>query len=172
MNNSSRNIIGGNIKSVRNILGLSQLNFSIITGLSKTTIVNIESAKNGYNLNLLDNIINFLGCTLSEISSKDFEPNENLRDILKEKYKTMRPDFFEFLNKTPKIVYAIHFKLLKGDFLESPKETNEIKQYFEKFGWTYLGSSISNALQRMPQNVVVRNHEEKAYTKTYQKLKK
>jgi transcriptional regulator with XRE-family HTH domain len=169
MGNTSRNIIGKNIKSARNLLGLSQLNFSMLTSLSKTTIVNIESAKTGYNLDLLENIINFLDCTLSEISSKDFEPNEKLKEVLTIKYKFSRPDYVEILNKAPKIVYAIKFKLLKGDFIDSPKETNEIKEYFEKFGWKYRGSSISNALQRMPKNISVRNHEKKANTKLYQK---
>jgi transcriptional regulator with XRE-family HTH domain len=169
MNNYSRTIIGKNIKSIRLTLGLSQLNFSILTGLSKATIVNIESGKKGYNLDLLENIIDFLGYSLSDLASKDFSPKENVRERLIDTYKSKRPEYYRVLIQTPEIVYAIRYKLLKGDFLNKPKEIREVKAFFEGFGWTYKGPSISNALKRMPELIQIKKHESKGNTNVYLK---
>jgi hypothetical protein len=73
------------------------------------------------------------------------------------------------LIQTPEIVYAIRYKLLKGDFLNKPKEIREVKGFFEGFGWTYKGPSISNALKRMPELIQIKKHESKGNTNVYLK---
>jgi transcriptional regulator with XRE-family HTH domain len=168
MANYSRNIIGRNVKAVRSILGLSQLKFAELVGLSKPTIINIESAKKGYNLNLLEKIINFSDYSLSDLSNKEFMPDPYLRDILTEKY-SKHPEYYGILTKKPEIVYAIKFNLLKSDFLKTPREINEIRNYFKELGWNYLGTSISNALKRMPEKVLISKHESKRNTNVYLK---
>ncbi|WP_158994157.1 helix-turn-helix domain-containing protein [Mucilaginibacter sp. L196] len=170
MNDFSRSIIGKNVKSLRLSLGLSQLSFSILTGLSKPTIVNIESEKKGYNLNLLDKIIEFSDYSLSDLSSKDFILNTNIREELIEKYRSKRPEYYNILTQTPEIVYAIKNKLLVYDFIETPREIREIKKFFEKYGWNYKGTSISNALKRMPKLIQIKRHETKGNTNVYSKI--
>lgn len=159
------NIVGANVKTIRKALGLSQLNFSIITGLSKATVINIESGKKGYNLRLLENITSFTKYSLNDLSSKHFKPDTNLRDKLAKLYK--HSEFSHLLNCTPEIVYAIEFKLLKSDFIDRPKEISEIKSFFQKLGWTYSGTSISNALKRRPNLIEIRKHDSKANTNVY-----
>lgn len=159
------NIVGANVKSIRKSLGLSQLNFSIITELSKASIINIESGKKGYNLKLLENITSFTKYSLSDLSNNNFKPDTNLRDKLAKLYKNS--EFSHMLNCTPEIVYAIEFKLLKSDFIDQPKEISEIKSFFQKFGWTYSGTSISNALKRRPNLIEIRKHDIKANTNVY-----
>lgn len=164
-----RNIIGENVKSIRIALGLSLLNFSIVTGLSKASVINIESGKTGYNLNLLDNIILFSRQSLSDLSNENYTPVENLRDKLINHYKH-NPEFISILNQTPEIVYAVKYKLLKSDFINEPKEINEIKTFFEQFGWIYLGTSISNTLKRLPNKILINKHASKKNTHVYSKI--
>jgi transcriptional regulator with XRE-family HTH domain len=168
MGDSSRKLIGRNVKAIRKALGLSQLTFSILTGISKASIINIESGKKGYNLNLLDNIIAFSRYSLNDLSNPEFIPENDLREILAKIYKN-HPTYFKILNQTPEIVYAVINKLLKDDFLNSPKEINDVKKYFEQFGWFYKGPSISNALKRMPKLVEINKHSIKKNTNIYLK---
>ena len=159
------NIVGANVKAIRKALGLSQLNFSIVTGLSKASIINIESSKNGYNLKLLESITSFTKYSLNDLSNKYFKPDVNLRDKLSKLYK--HSEFSHILNCPPEIVYAIEFKLLKSDFIDQPKEISQIKSFFERFGWAYSGTSISNALKRRPDLIEIRKHESKGNTNVY-----
>jgi transcriptional regulator with XRE-family HTH domain len=164
-----RNIIGKNVRSIRLALGLSLLNFSILTRVSKASIVNIESGRTGYNLNLLDDIILFSRQSLSDLSDETYRPADNLRDELINKYKN-NPEFLSILSQRPEIVYAVKYKLLKSDFIDKPKEINEIKIFFEQFGWIYLGTSISNTLKRLPKNIHISKHPLKKNTNLYTKM--
>jgi len=168
MSTVSRSIIGKNVKDLRLALGLSQLKFANITSLSKQTIINIESGKKDYSLGLIDKISNFTGYSLSELSSERFTPEQDIREKLLKKYQTNAS--FTILNAQPEIVYAIKYKLLKSDHLQTPKETNEIKNFFlEKYGWDFIGSSISNALKRMPELIEIKPHVSKKNTNVYLK---
>lgn len=169
MSNLVRIIIGKNVKAIRVALGLSLLNFSFLTGLSKASIINIESGKTGYNLNLLDNIILFSKQSLGDLSNENYKPTDNLRDRLITQYKN-NPEFSSILKQTPEIVYAVSYKLLKSDFINEPKEINEIKIFFEQFGWVYLGTSISNALKRLPAKIHISQHPSKKNTNLYSKI--
>ena len=130
MSKLSRDIIGKNVRAIRKKMGISLLNFSMLTDLSKATIVNIETGKNGYNLNIIDKIISFTKVSLKELSDEKFEPADNLRETLLELY--LKNDlFYSILNKKPEIIYAINNKILIGDFLEDPKEIREIRSYLK-----------------------------------------
>lgn len=168
MSKAGRIIIGNNVKQIRHDLALSLLNFSILCGISKASVVNIEAGKNGYNLNLLDNIVNFTRCSLKELSDEKFKPKFELREELLETYKN-NSMFYAILNLKPNIVYAIKHKLLTNSFLNSPKETKEIKAKLSEFGWAYNGVSIAVALKRMPDLIKIEPHPSKKGTFVYSK---
>ncbi|MFA4870212.1 MAG: helix-turn-helix transcriptional regulator [Pedobacter sp.] len=168
MSDLIRNIIGRNVKSIRKSLNLSLLNFSILTGISKASIVNIESGKKGYNLNLLDSILSFTTYTLKELSTQNLVVPYDLREKLLELYKNDLVTF-NLLSQTPEIGYAVSAKLLPSTFLKTPKEIGQIKTFFEEFGWIYLGTSISNVLKGMPDSIEIRKHETKKNTNVYLK---
>lgn len=168
MESSVRKIIGRNVKTLREGLGLSQMKFAILVGLSRASLVNIESGKNGYNLNLLDNILEFSNYKLEDITKQNFEMPENIREILADHYKESL-DLHATLTEKPTIVYAIHHKLLKSSFLDRPREINEIKIFFEKTGWSFKGTSIQNALKRLPQLIIIDKHKFKENTFVYSK---
>lgn len=163
-----RQIIGRNVKSIRTSLGLSQGNFALVIGISRASLINIESGVNGYNLNLLDKILMFSDFKLEELSKPDFITPKNYREKLIEHYKN-EPTIFLILNKKPSIVYSIEYKLLSSTFFNTPKEINQIKDYFDKLGWSFQGTSIQNALKRMPDKVKIEKHPTKKSTFLYSK---
>jgi transcriptional regulator with XRE-family HTH domain len=166
MSTYSRSIVGKNVKGLRLALGLSQLQFADITDLSKPTIINIESAKKDYSMGLIDKISTFSCYSLSELSHKSFIPEQDIREKLLKKHQS-NPNF-TILNKQPEIVYAIKYKLLTTDFLFKSKEIREIKRYFlMKYGWDFIGSSISNSLKRMQHLIEIQPHPSKANTNVY-----
>lgn len=142
----------------------------MLTDLSKATIVNIETGKNGYNLNIIDKIISFTKFSLKELSDENFEPADNLRETLLELY--LKNDlFYSILSKKPEIIYAINNKILIGDFLEDPKEIREIRSYLKTYGWDYNGASISIALKRKSNLIAIMPHPSKKGTFIYSKKK-
>jgi transcriptional regulator with XRE-family HTH domain len=168
MSKLARIIIGKNVKAIRLSLNLSQLDFSILTELSPASIVNIESGKNGYNLNLLDNIISFSKFSLSDLSNENLEVSYALRDKLINLYKNS-PAINNLLNKVPDVKYAVLYKLLPGSFLDEPKEVNQVRLYFSEFNWFYKGASISFTLNSMPDQILVEKHPSKKNTFVYSK---
>jgi transcriptional regulator with XRE-family HTH domain len=150
---------------MRKCLDLSQLNFALLTGISKPSVINIESGKTDYSLGLLEKITQFADCSLTDLSSNHFVPDVNLREKLAKKYE--KDTRYEILQRKPSIVYAIQFKLLKSDFLDSYRETNEITHYFETHGWLFKGTSITNALSRMSDLIEVKPHASKNNTNLY-----
>jgi len=162
--------IGKNVKAIRLSLNLSQLDFSILTDLSPASIVNIESGKNGYNLNLIDNIIAFSKFTLGDLSNENLQVSHSLRDKLLRLYR-IEHTVFNILNKPPDVKYAVLYKLLPGTFLDEPREVNQVRLYFSQLGWDFKGASISFVLNSMPELIEVRKHPVKKNTNVYSKTK-
>jgi len=168
MSKLTRVIIGNNVRKIRKGLGLSLLNFSILCELSKASIVNIEAAKSGYNLNLLENIVNFTKFSVSKLSDEEFTLKNNLRDELLEIYKG-NDTFYALLNQKPNLSHTIEQKLLKSNFLDTPKEVREIRDYLSGLGLTYNRASISIALKRMYDMIKAEPHPSKKGTFVYSK---
>lgn len=171
MTSLSRVIIGSNIKAIREALGLSQHDFSIVTDVSKRTIANIESAQSGYNLDLLDKILSFLNLKLKQVADDEFMIPHNFRETIINLHKKSGSPAVEILSKTPSIVFVINHILLKKDLLVSPMEIHQIKNIFKTYGWEYKSSSISNALKRMPEFIEITKQDEKKNTFVYSRKK-
>lgn len=129
----SNKIIGRNVKSLREALDLSQLKFAELTDLSRATIINIESGKTGYNLNLIDKILAFTNYKIEDLSKENFIVRKDIRNELADKYSDSA-SVYVILNKKPTIKYAVMHKLFPSKFLDTPKEINEITKFFRKFG--------------------------------------
>jgi transcriptional regulator with XRE-family HTH domain len=164
-----RKIIGENIKALREASGLSQQDFSHLVEISRRSIANIEAGNGGNNLDLLDRISTFFNVKISDILNKGINVPLNFRENLLSYHKNSEP-LLILLSKQPNITYAIKYKLLKSDFLDTPKEVNEIKWFFEQCGWKYLGTSISNGLKREKEKILISEHNLKKNTNVYSKL--
>lgn len=164
-----RKIIGENIKALREASGLSQQDFSHLVEISRRSIANIEAGNGGNNLDLLDRMSTFFNVKISDILKKEINVPLNFREYLISYHKNNEP-LFILLSKQPNISYAIKYKLLRSNFLDTPREVNEIRSFFEQCGWKYLGTSISNALRREGTNILIRVHDVKKSTNVYLKL--
>jgi transcriptional regulator with XRE-family HTH domain len=161
-------IISTNIIELRDAVGLSQKDFALLANISPPTLVNIESGKKTFKMSSLDGILSFTNIRLEDLTKVNFVPPKNLREKLAQKYKD-DVSMFVLLSKQPSITYCIKYKLLQTDFLNIPKETNQIKQFFEKIGWVFKGNSIHTALKRMPDLIKIEPHPSKKGTSVYLK---
>ena len=161
-----RQILGKNIKLLREGAGLSQHDFSTLVDISKRSLANIEAGRTSTNLDLLDKILSIFNYEIEEICKKKIEIPIDFRETLIKLHKKNH-SLTKLLDQQPNIVYAIKFKLLKSDFVDQPKEISHIKSFFKQFEWSYKGTSISNALKRMPDFIEIRRHETKGNTNVY-----
>lgn len=162
--------ISNNIIEVRDALGLSQNDFAMLSNISVSTLVNIESGKKSFRIKTINGITEFTTIKLEQLSKVDFKPPKNFRETLTDKYKSV-PSKYVLLSKEPTIPYCIKYKLLPTTFLNTPKETNDIKHFFTKMGWNFKANSIHTALKRMPLLIKIIPHQEKKGTNQYQKIK-
>jgi transcriptional regulator with XRE-family HTH domain len=167
MDNTSL-IISANIIEIRDALGLSQKDFALLAHISTSTLVNIESGRKSFRIKSLDGIINFTTIKLEDLSKRNFVPPKNLREMLTQKYKA-EPAVYVLLNQEPSIPYCIKYKMLSTNFLNTPKETNQIKRFFSDMGWDFKANSLHTALKRMPLLIKISPHPEKNGTNLYSK---
>lgn len=163
---TSISTIGKNIVLLRDSLGLSQKKFSELGEISPATLVNIESGKKSFRIKSLERIMDLTGITLESISSESFKPPKNIREKLLKKYEN-ESQISVILNESPTLQYSIKHVLLKTDFLNYPKEINDIRIYLAQRGLVYKGNSIHVALKRMPDLIEIRPHEGKKNTNVY-----
>jgi transcriptional regulator with XRE-family HTH domain len=120
---------------LREALGLSQHHFALLVEISSRSVPNIESGEKNIDVEILRKIKNvfFMTAVINYVMAK-IEINDNLNEQLIKQFKKSKPELAALLAKTPKIVYAIKYNLLRSKFLNDFKETNEIRKYFEDQG--------------------------------------
>lgn len=166
-----KKIIGNNFRELREGVGLSQHDLSTLLEISKRTLANLELGHTKMHIGLLQRLMSFYDIEdLNLICNENFGVSVNLREKLQVKYGKEK-EYSTLLNKQPTLVYAIKYKLLLSDFLNEPKQVNDVRKYFKSLGWTYLGTSISSALKRLSDIVLITPHGTKKNTNLYQ-LKK
>ncbi|MFC5282021.1 helix-turn-helix domain-containing protein [Pedobacter alpinus] len=169
MSNLNRTVIGLNIKKLREKLGLTQLEFSIVTTIGIRTIANIEAGDGKFSIDTLSKILEFFNVDTSFINNEEMVIADNFRERLIEYHTDKKSDCLGILTKKPKIVYAIKNELLSSDLLNKPREIHEIQSFFNSLGWEFIGSSITNALIRMSDLIETRKHKSKGNTNVYLK---
>ncbi|SEL89155.1 helix-turn-helix domain-containing protein [Parapedobacter koreensis] len=170
MDGSSK-IIGENVAEIRDAIGLSQKDFASLAGISRATLVNIESGNKPIKVVSLDKIAGFSTIGLDKLSKRGFKPPDNLREKLLQLYKNS-PEIYVILSGTPSIPYIIKYRVLKIDFLNTPKERGKIVKFVDdNYGWKITGNSLTNALKRMPDLIKIEPHPSKGGTNVYSRKK-
>ncbi len=162
-----KTIIGQNIRAIRLKLGLSAKRYSEISGVSPTTIVNVEQGHKGLKVETIEKLIGFTDFSIEQVNSSDFVVPSNLREILFKKFKN-DVERRRFFLKKPTIRKAIDERLIGSHFFQTFQEINEIVSFFETFGWEMKGTSLQNELKKHPQ-VEIKPHPEKKKTNIYKK---
>lgn len=164
----STTIIAKNIKLLREALGLTQKDFAILSGISRSSVEKIEEGKSNYNIDLLNNILLFTNFDLKQISSINFKVADNYREkLIKVYYSDISKRII--LESKPALVFCIKNYLLKTAYLNEPKEIKEIVTFFKEYDWSFSGNAIQIALKRMPDLIEIRKHESKGNTNVYLK---
>lgn len=166
MDGSSK-IIGKNVAEIRDAIGLSQKDFASLADISRATLINIESGNKPIKVASLDKISGFSTIGLDKLSKRGFKPPVNLREKLLQLYKNS-PEIYVTLNGTPSIPYIIKYKVIRTDFLNTPKERGKIVKFIDdNYGWKISGNSLTNALKRMPDLIKIEPHPTKGRTNVY-----
>lgn len=168
MKQFDRAILGKNVKALREAVGISQHDFSSLIDISKRSLASIELGATNISVDLLSFISSFYNLTIDKLTDKGLKIPNDFREKIIELHKG-NTAYQIILNKRPNLTYAINYKLVKTIFLDNPKEINEIKLFFEKHGWNYLGTSISNALKREKDKIKIEPHSSKKGTFVYSK---
>lgn len=166
MNQGYKNI-GANIRLIRKSLHLSLKSFAELTGVSKTTIVNIENNIGGLKLDTLNKLISFSSFSIDELEKSNFSIPKNFKATLLKKYKDT-PEIAHFFVTKPSIKNALDYALENSAFFNEPREIFEIVQFFSNMNWSYKGTSIQNELKKHPK-ITYQNHSFKKATFVYYK---
>lgn len=158
---------GKNIRAIRKILNLSVKLYSELTGVSQTTIVNIEQGHTGLKVETMKKLIAFTEYTIDQVSSSNFQVPNNLKEELFFKFKDDHHIRDFFMNE-PKILDAINQNLVNSKFFESFVETNEIVQYFKDKGLKISGTSLQNELKKHKEVEII-EHPSKKNTNLYRR---
>lgn len=162
-----KTIIGQNIRAIRKHLNLSVKKYAELTGVSATTIVNVEQGHKGLKIETIEKLIGYSDFSIEQLNSKKFQVPSNLRESLFEKHKgdTEKRRFFLY---NPKILDAIDDRLIDSEFFQSFKEIYQIVQYFNDLGWEVKGTSLQNEL-KIHSKVQMEEHPTKKNTNVYKR---
>jgi len=158
---------GKNIRAIRKMLNLSVKLYSELTGVSQTTIVNIEQGHTGLKVETMKKLIAFTEYSIDQVSSSNFQVPYNLKEELFSKFKDDHQIRDFFMNE-PKILDAINQNLINSKFFESYVETNEIVQYYKDKGLKISGTSLQNELKKHKEVEVI-DHPSKKNTNLYRR---
>jgi len=161
-------LLGRNIKLLRKSIGISQHDLSTLLDISKRTLAGIESGNSTGSFKILNQLSEFFNLGIGSIISENLQIPENFRNKLTYFHKSSS-HFLSLLKKKPNLGYAIQFVLLNSEFFDKPREINEIKNFFEKEGWRFLGPSISNALKKQEKWIIIEQHAHKRNTNVYRR---
>lgn len=159
-----------NIRLIRERLYLSVKRFAELTGVSSTTIVNIEQGHTGLNVGTMTKLTSFTGLTYQTVSSPEFEIPPNFQKELFNRYKD-DIELRDFFTERPKIKDLINDNLINSSFFKEYKKTHEIVEFFEKLGWEINGPSLQNVL-KSHDDVEIIAHTTKKNTNLYKRKSK
>ena len=160
--------IGINLQRLRKATDLSQDELSTLIPISKRSIAKIEKRDPKVSASKLNILYDFFNLSQDEFSAEDLKIDKGLRKLLAIHHQEIHPEYLKLLTRTPRIVYAIDFYLLPSNLLKEPMEVKKIREYFfEKFGWDFPSSSLSNALQRKSdqfQTIIIEGSKDNLYS--------
>lgn len=169
MKDFDKNQTRDNIFLLIHYSGISDEQFSNILGVSLRWFRYIKSGKYDFKIDEIEKASKFFDTPFNSITSKALKPSKNLRSMLITIHKT-NTEFLTPLLEPPTIPYAIEFILLNdAEFDNSRLEIKDISKIFEKRGWRFKSSSISNALKQMTHLISAKPHPTKGGTNLYTK---
>lgn len=159
-----------NIRLIRKSLYLSVKMFAELTGVSSTTIVNIEKGHTGLTAKTMTKLTSFTGLTYQTISSPEFKIPPDFQKKLFNRYKN-DIELRDFFTVKPTIKDLINDNLINSSFFEEYKETHEIVKFFKELGWEINGPSLQNVL-KSHGDVEITAHPTKKNTNQYKSKNK
>jgi transcriptional regulator with XRE-family HTH domain len=171
---AKRKSLGQRIKMLREEIGMSQHDLAVATGISNGSVSTIEGGKASFGIDQIIAVGYFFGFELTDLDAENFIcPNENLlRSQIISFHKAHHSTAYEYLEKPPTINYAIRKRVLKSNLLNAPQKIKEIREFIKtEYGWTYKGSSLTNTLNALAKEglIKIETHPKNKNWKVYHK---
>lgn len=166
---TEKNILQNNIIKLRELIGLSQEDFAMVCGFSRTTLSNIESKSILPTSKTLQKISEFTRIDSEELSKSSFNPSIHLREKLQKVYsKDLTKKVI--LNKTPSVPHIIICKMIPSGFFDKDRERKEIHQFIEEqYKWKIRANTLTKVLRRSSEYITATPHPTKKLGFVYKK---
>lgn len=169
MNNIDPKIASDNILKLLHNSGISDEEFANLIEISIRWFKYIKSGQYFFKDSEIKIACELFGQKVKHIGDRLFEADNDLRDYLIKIHRN-NDRYSAIVNKDPTIPYAIEFKLLNDpDFQKRKLEVKEINKIFNKYGWDFKSSSLSNALKKMSKYIKHETSPDKKGTHLYSK---
>ncbi|MDR2281814.1 MAG: helix-turn-helix domain-containing protein [Sphingobacterium sp.] len=156
MDGNNRIIVGKNLKTVREKLMFSRSHVEKKAKISSTKLESIENGEDPIKEEYLENLLNFYGLTIEEISTPIWLlTRDELLTKLKKKHPLSAYLDIVSINK-PRPIDVISQIAIPNKLMNSPISSNELCAILkDKFGYILLRNSIDNALANLEkQNIL------------------
>lgn len=169
MNSIDPKIASSNILKLLHNSGISDEEFANLIEISIRWFKYIKSGQYFFKDSEIKTACEFFGQKIKYIGDRSFEVGNDLRDYLIKIHRN-NDRYSAIVNSDPTIPYAIEFKLLNDpDFQKGKLEVKEINKIFNKYGWDFKSSSLSNALKKMNKYIKYEISPDKKGTHLYSK---
>lgn len=174
MNESSYILIGNKLKWARESLLLTAKEVSQLSSIPVTTLRRVENGDK----KSIEKWINEL-CYLYQINrTKIFSSQYNIPNwkILRRNVLAVHRGnilYLKYINKRPFPRKAIEFRMMQTSFINSYKNTNEIRAFLQKtYNWTFSYEAIVMALDSLAEEHLIEIENVKVNPRSYRKTRK
>ena len=148
MKNLNTDYIRTNIFKLIDSVGISDISFAYILGISDKQLKRIKKQEADFTLENINKACDFFALSVSKLNSKHLKIDHRLREQLAVKHRN-NTEYNIHINIKPSLPHAIKTVLLNDKtFREEGLTVSQIGRVFEKIGWVYSSSYISGSMSR------------------------
>ena len=148
MKNLNTDYIRTNIFKLIDSVGISDISFAYILGISDKQLKRIKKQEAEFTLENINKACDFFALSVSKLNSKHLKIDHRLREQLAVKHKN-NTEYMHLLSVRPTITYAIKYFLLNDEaFREEGLTVGQVRHVLEEKGWAYSSPYISGSMSR------------------------
>lgn len=170
MANYNKEILKENVLQLIEYAGLTDEQFVNIIDISVRKLQylkNNEVDKAKFTIEDIEKISILFNRDFIDITTKSIQVSSDFRNELLNTHRG-NIEYTKILEDRPSIPYAIKFVLVEDlEFQNTKLEVKHILKIFQKYGWVYKSSSVSNELKKLVNIIHSETHPSKKLTNLY-----
>lgn len=174
MNRSSYILIGNKLKWIRELLLLTTKEVSELSTIPATTLRRIEHGDKTSIEKWIDKLCYLYQINKAKIYDAQYSiPNWKIlrRNVIAEHRRNIL--YLKYINKKPFPRKAIEFRVMQTSFINSYKNTSEIRAFLQKtYNWTFSYEAIIMALDSLAEENLIEVENVKVNPRCYRRTRK